>query len=154
MDQNKKHLFILLGLGVAVVIFIVIAFYQKPTPGPQPGPTPPPDNGAPANDLPKDLRVVSGKITNIAGSSMTIEWTVPQKLDFSEIKVFPKHITWTNSTTFSRVRADAPGAKPEVIKSSDLKIGQTVVVSTLETVQDHFELTALSIQVQVPPTPK
>ncbi len=152
MEQKNKHLLILIGIGVAVVMFLVIAFSQKPEP--QPGPTPPSGAGASANNLPKDLRVVSGRIADISGSSMTIEWSVPQKRDLIEVKIFPKHITWRDSTTFSRVRADAPTAKPETIKPADLKVGQTVVVSTLETIQDHFELTALSIQVQVPPTPK
>lgn len=150
MDQNRKHLLILLGIGVAVAIFLVIAFSQKLTTRPQPGLQP--AGGSATNNLPKNLQVVSGRITDISGSSMTIEWSVPQKLDLSEVKIFPKHITWGDRTTFEQVRLDAPSAKPETIKPVDLKVGQTVVVSTLETIQDHFELTASSIQVQVPPT--
>lgn len=153
-DNRQRHLIILIGVGIAAIAafgWLIPKLLTVPLFGPLPTPG---SSGAPANNLPDDLRVLSGNITDISGSGMTIEWSVPQKFDFSEVKTLLKHITWRDSTTFSRVRADVPSAKPETIKPADLKVGQTVVVSTRETIQDHFELTALSIQVQVPPAPK
>lgn len=149
MDQNNKHLLILVGIGVAAIVLAIALFSQKPTP--QPGPTPPSGGGTPANNLPKDLRVVSGGITDISASSMTIEWSVPQKFNSSEVKMFPKHITWTRGTVFDAV-APGPAATPKTLAASDLKVGQLVTVTAAETAQDHFELRALHVRVELPPT--
>lgn len=149
-DQRQQQLLILIGVGiVAIVAFGWLIPKLVPVPFPESVSTPGP-GGASANTLPADLRVLSGNITNLSANSMTIAWSVPQKLDGSEVTTFSKHITWRGSTTFEQVRVDAPSAKPKTITPADLRVGQTVVVSTLETIQDHFELTALSIRVMVP----
>ncbi|MBI4385503.1 hypothetical protein HY573_01595 [Candidatus Parcubacteria bacterium] len=151
MDQSKqRHLFILIGIGaLAIVVFGVIISSLLQLPPQATPPAPGAGAAANANILPPDLKVFSGRVTEKSESGMIVEWSVPKTTDLRTFQILIKHVHWSDKTLFDRLR---PGVSDrEAIASGELKVGDTVQVSTVETVQDHYELTAVQVRILLPP---
>ncbi|MBI4385417.1 hypothetical protein HY573_01140 [Candidatus Parcubacteria bacterium] len=152
MDQlNQRHLRILVGIGV-VVIFVFFALTQVLLPRVVVPPALPNRPAGTANFLPQDLRVISGLVVEKIDQGMTVEWSVPQSaVNPGAMRKETKHITWTAQTVFDRVRLGAGVAAPQAARAADIRQGDSVQVFAAETVQAHYELTAVQVRVLLPP---
>lgn len=153
MDSEQtepRKLLIVTGVGVIIAAAVWwFGFYDQALP-PQTQPTPTP--AAPIV-LSPDLKTFSGKITEKTASAITVEWVVYEKNDLKDSKTHLKKVFWDNSTVFVLSRLGPTSVIPRKAKSSDLKVGQTVVVTTTTPVQSSNELTASEIRIIIPPTP-
>ncbi|MBI3304855.1 hypothetical protein HYZ80_00830 [Candidatus Parcubacteria bacterium] len=149
--DSQQRLQVLVGLGaVAIIIFFVSVQQLLPTVEPPPA-LPVRSSGAPT-PLPDDLRVISGLVAEKNDQSMTVEWSIPQSTtNLGAMRKETKHITWIAQTVFDRVRLGAGAAAPQAARAADIREGDTVQVFAAETVQDHYELTAIQVRILLPP---
>lgn len=152
MEERKSH-FDIIALAVVGLLAVFLAWWfgfrnnGRGPAGSGPFPTPNPKPAVVDVILPQDLRVLSGKVTEKTASLIMVEWLVPKKTDLKDVEKFSKRVSWNDRTIFERVLIGSPGAIPEKIKSSDVRVGQSVMITTTAPVQSGDSLEAFRVQV-------
>ncbi len=155
MDEQgqKNYRLSIIGLVLLILAAAVLVWWLGlrgkgggPT-GSAPPPTPNPKPAVVDVVLSNDLRVLSGKVTGKTASLLVVEWWVPKRTDLEDIQKFSKKVSWSDKTVFERVLIGSPGAIPEKIKSSDVRVGQSVMITTVAPVQSGDSLEAFKVQV-------
>lgn len=151
MQITDRSVSALVILGLLVLGAFILFIGRTPTPSY--APSPPAATATRRNVLPADLSVFSGRVIDRSETSITVEWSKPTTVDASDIQKMTKHITWTGQTLFEREPFGAPSAGRAKIQPAEIAVGDAVQISTVETVQDHYELTAWQVRVMVPARP-
>lgn len=155
MEERKSHFDIIALVVVGLLaIFLAWWFGFRDSGGPVVQPAPPKGPVAVDIVLPKDLRVLSGRVAEKLTASIAVEWSVPRKTDLKDIDKYVKRVSWDDSTVFEKIQTGGANPVAEKIKSSEIKVGSAVLVTTASPVQSSDDLLAERIQVLLPPKVK